>query len=317
MDPISHAALGASCAQVMLGKYNKNIPWQMGALAAMAPDLDIFIRFKNDPMSTEFWHRHFTHSLLFIPLGALIVALFFLYFTRYRRDWKITIAAVLIGYATHGFLDALTAYGTLLYWPISDFRVSWDIMAIVDPIFTIPLILGTLWSVMHEEQKGALIGLLCAALMVFFNTMQHYRALQVVKEVVVQQKIQLTNIRVMPELASSVNWRSIAKNNNCLLINQIHTPLLQKSRVIPIRKVPLFSSLKGLNLSQNQQKNLAIFDWFSNYSLVIAEYDPLILVDARYTVGQDPLYALWGIKLDPQQEQINKLSYIKIKESCP
>src|SRR5690606_16960559 len=107
--PITHAALGAACAQAVLGQYDEKIPWRIGALAAMAPDLDVFI-ISQDPLGAEFWHRNFTHALAFIPIGGILVALFFMCFTSYRKAWKITLAAALIGYATHGLLDAMTSY---------------------------------------------------------------------------------------------------------------------------------------------------------------------------------------------------------------
>lgn len=60
-------------------------------------------------------------------------------FPLFRKKWQLTLAAAMIGMATHGFLDACTSYGTVLFWPWSDKRISWDIIAIIDPLFTIIL----------------------------------------------------------------------------------------------------------------------------------------------------------------------------------
>ena len=316
MDPITHAALGASCSQAIFGKYNKNIPWKVGALAAMTPDLDIFIRLKNDPMSLEFWHRNFTHSLLFIPLGGILVALFFLCFSRYRRHWKVTLGAALLGYSTHGLLDALTSYGTVLLWPLSYIRISWDIISIIDPMFTIPLILGVAWSVIHQDQKGVLLGLLCASFILFFNNIQHQRALQRIQAFATQHKLRLTSIRALPELASSVNWRVIAKNNHCLVINQVHTPILKSSSIMSVAQIPLFSSIASSGTTSGQQQDLAIFSWFTDDYMVVAQQVPLILADGRYTMGNNPLYSLWGIEFLPTKEHVKKLSYILLNKHC-
>lgn len=317
MDPVTHAALGAACSQAILGKYNKYIPWRVGALAAMAPDLDIFIRFKNDPMSIEFWHRNFTHSLLFIPLGGLLVALFFLCFSRYRMSWKITLCAALVGYSTHGLLDALTSYGTVLLWPVSYMRFSWDIIAIVDPFFTIPLILGIASSIIYQNQKGVMLGLLLASIMLLFNYIQHHRALQSIQEFAIQQKLQLTNIRAMPELASSVYWRVIAKKNHCLIINEVHTSMFKRSSISPVAQIPLFSSIPSQTLTSGQQRDLAIFSWFTDDYVIIAQQKPLILADGRYTIGTNPLYSLWGVECLPNKEYVNKFISIFLNEHCP
>ena len=316
MDPITHAALGASCSQAVFGKYNKSIPWQVGALAAMAPDLDIFIRFHNNPLSMELWHRHFTHSVFFIPLGGVLVTLFLLCFSRYRKYWKITLGAALVGYATHGFLDALTSYGTLLLWPLSYKRISWDIVAIVDPIVTLPLILGVVWSVIHQDQKGVVLGLLFASFIVLFNTLQHQRALQAIQDFATQQKLRLRSIRAMPELASSFYWRAIAKNNHCLLIKRVHTPLLKKSSITHLAQAPLLSNRINSNLTSGQQYDFVLFSWFADGYVIVAKQTPMTIADGRYTVGSNPLYSLWGMVFLPRKDHGNKLSSILIAKGC-
>ena len=57
----------------------------------------------------------------------------------------------LMGYASHGFLDAMTSYGTQLLWPFTNTRVSWDLISIIDPIFTSMLILGLILSMIKSK----------------------------------------------------------------------------------------------------------------------------------------------------------------------
>ena len=89
------------------------------------------------------FHRQFTHSLVFIPVGALLVFLALRAVANrikirglatVRRTWPVD------GLCHHGLLDSCTSYGTQLFWPFSDARVAWDTMSIVDPLFTIPLL---------------------------------------------------------------------------------------------------------------------------------------------------------------------------------
>ena len=245
-----------------------------------------------------------------------MVALIFLCFSRYRRCWKVTISAALVGYATHGPLDALTSYGTVLLWPVSYIRVSWDIIAIVDPIFTIPLILGSSWSVIHQEQKGVILGLLCASFILVFNSIQHQRALQSMHAFATQQKLNLTSIRAMPELASSTNWRVNLKNNHCLIIAEAHTPISKRSFIMHMAQIPLFSNTDTQRFTPGQQRDLAIFSWFSDDYVIVANQAPLILADGRYTIGNTPLYSLWGIEFLSKKEHVNKLNFIVLNEHC-
>ncbi|HRD70836.1 MAG TPA: metal-dependent hydrolase [Legionella sp.] len=318
MDVISQAALGAACSQALLGKYNKHIPWVAGALAGMAADLDVLLKFTKEHMSYELWHRSVTHSFIFIPVGALIVTLFLMCFPYYRANWKLVFGACLIGYATHGILDACTSFGTLLFWPWSMQRVSWDIISIIDPLFTVPLILGTIWSVIFQQRKGAFIGLFVAGLVLILNTLQHHRALISVTQYAQANQLSLKRIRAIPALASSTKWRIIARNGECFLIADAIIPLAGKSKLIPIRQVPRFlgKATESFSLTEGQQRDLAIYTWFTDDYLIIANTKPLVLIDGRYTWGVDPIIALWGIKLMPQQSQVIKVRRDIIKEQC-
>ena len=78
MDVLSQAVLGASLSQSFAKDKSKQlIALVIGALAGMAPDLDVLIYSSDDPLLFLEFHRQFTHSLLFIPFGALLCALVF------------------------------------------------------------------------------------------------------------------------------------------------------------------------------------------------------------------------------------------------
>ena len=55
---------------------------------------------------------------------------------------KLLLAAGCVGYATHAPLDCCTSYGTQLYWPFSSYRVAWHNVAVVDPVFSLALLIG-------------------------------------------------------------------------------------------------------------------------------------------------------------------------------
>lgn len=74
MDPVTHGLVGATSAQLFADKQKFRLASLIGGIAALAPDLDIFLGSSSDPLLTLELHRHFTHSLLFIPIGSLIVA---------------------------------------------------------------------------------------------------------------------------------------------------------------------------------------------------------------------------------------------------
>jgi len=74
MDPVSQGAFGAIFAQTIANKKKILAVSILGCIAGLAPDIDIFIRSDTDPLLKLEFHRQFTHALIFIPFGALLVA---------------------------------------------------------------------------------------------------------------------------------------------------------------------------------------------------------------------------------------------------
>ena len=75
MDPVSQGVLGASAALAVSRRRETIVAVLCGVLSGMAPDLDALIRSDGDPLLYLEYHRQFTHSLVFIPIGGLLCAL--------------------------------------------------------------------------------------------------------------------------------------------------------------------------------------------------------------------------------------------------
>ncbi|MBK9705794.1 MAG: metal-dependent hydrolase [Acidobacteria bacterium] len=154
MDPITQGILGAAASQsIMKRRLPKGAGW-IGAVGGVAADLDVLIHSASDPTIGWLYHRHFTHSLAFIPVGGFLAALPFLFLTRFKNHRRDVILSSIIGYATHGLLDAFTNYGTQLFWPFSNHRVAWDWIGIVDPIYTLILLVGV-WLTARSSANEA------------------------------------------------------------------------------------------------------------------------------------------------------------------
>ncbi len=128
MDPLTQGVLGATLAQSGSRRREAVVAGALGFLAGMAADLDVLIRSPSDPLLFLEYHRQFTHSLVFIPIGALIcaLALHALLGRRWQLQFGRSYYYCLLGYATHALLDACTTYGTMLLWPFSDARIAWN-----------------------------------------------------------------------------------------------------------------------------------------------------------------------------------------------
>ena len=122
------------------------------------------------------YHRQFTHALAFIPFGAAAVALVLHPLVRRTMQPRDTYLACLLGYATHGLLDACTSYGTQLFWPFSDYRVAWNNVSVVDPLFTLPLLSLVILAAIFRRRAFAVAGLAWALAYLALGFVQHQRA---------------------------------------------------------------------------------------------------------------------------------------------
>ena len=142
MDSITQAALGAGICGAMLGRFHGRKAILAGAVLGTLPDLDVVIRYA-DPVSAMIHHRGFSHSLFVLTL--LSVAL-----TALLRRWRPSAQygasrlfwAIWLTLITHTLLDAFTAYGTQLWWPLRPTPTAWSSLFIIDPFFTVPLTLA-------------------------------------------------------------------------------------------------------------------------------------------------------------------------------
>ena len=176
MDPVTQGAFGAIFAQTISEKKKILFGSIVGCCAGLTPDLDIFIRSASDPLLKLEYHRQFTHSLVFIPIGALIVTFFSRIFFKKYLSWGETYFFSLLGFATHGLLDACTSYGTQLLWPFSDERISWNYISVVDPFLTIPIILAIIFAIIMKNKYLTLFGILYILIYLTFGAIQENRA---------------------------------------------------------------------------------------------------------------------------------------------
>lgn len=115
-------------------------------LAAELPDLDTFLPAANPVMHALHAHRGLSHALAFAPIWALVATLLArLLFrqSRWQPVFAFSLSAVLFA---HLASDLWTGWGTRLLLPFSDARLSLDLSSVVDPFFTLPLLIGAVWA---------------------------------------------------------------------------------------------------------------------------------------------------------------------------
>lgn len=166
VDSITQFVLGAAVGEVTLkravrpgqpaaeGKPFRWGPFWLGGLVGTLPDLDVLFRkYLTGPQALGF-HRGVTHSLFFCTLVTPLLAwIFWRMFRRYDVPLKQWNVFVWLGLNTHWMIDSLTTYGTQVFLPFSDYPVNIGSVFIIDPVYTLPLLAGLLWTLFASRGK--------------------------------------------------------------------------------------------------------------------------------------------------------------------
>lgn len=158
MDSLTQIVLGAAVAAAVAPKAHRRAALLAGAALGTLPDLDALplALLTDDPVARMTWHRSVSHSLLVLPLVAW--AIWAWCRSRGRRvaqapaRWWWAIALALL---THPLLDAFTVYGTQLFWPLPAPPVMWSSVFIIDPLYTVWLLLACIAAWFLRERIAA------------------------------------------------------------------------------------------------------------------------------------------------------------------
>ena len=318
MDPLSQGVIGAVAAQQKTTKNHFIIATILGFLSGMAADLDVFIRSSNDPLLYLEFHRQFTHSLIFIPVGGFVCAIFFYYLFLRNREitFKQTYIYCTLGYATHGLLDSCTTYGTQLLWPFTDDRVAWNTISIIDPLFTIPLLSLMIVAVIKKKKVISYLALFWVVFYSIFGLIQKERAEAIGAELASSRGHELVNVVAKPSFANLIVWKIIYTTKDSYYIDAVRLGLEENIiEGVKIDKLNIQKSFPWLDLKSQQARDIERFRWFSNGYLALSETHPNRIIDIRYSMLPNEGHGLWGIELRPDANQNDHIVTISNRRS--
>jgi len=305
MDPVSQGLVGAVLPQSVSNKNEIRLAAIIGFLSGLLADLDVVIRSSSDPLLFLDYHRQFTHSIIFIPIGGLIAAgVCWLFLKKRLGFWKIYFYAVL-GYGTHCFLDACTNYGTQLLWPFSDLRVAWNVVSIIDPIFTFTLMFFVIIAVVKRSTFFARLGLVFAVCYLLFGLYQREEAEDALAALAESRGHQAERIIVHPSIGNLLVWRSIYEADGYYHVEAVRVSPFSETRIYSGDSIKVYDPAKELvNLEPDSvlKKDIKRFSKFAkNYLVVPANY-PDTIGDLRMGILPNSIQPIWGIRIDQESQ---------------
>jgi inner membrane protein len=313
MDPVTQGIVATTSAQAFSKKNHLIIASMIGFLAGLSPDIDIFIRSDTDPLLFLEYHRQFTHSLFFIPIGSLLCAIVFYYVfaKKFNFSFRNTYIFSLIGYATHGVIDSFTTYGTQLLWPFSNERIAWNSISVIDPLFTLPVIILCVITLIKGDKKYSFYAIAWMLMYQLAGFIQKDRAENIIYDYAKIKGHDVNEIEAKPSFANIVVWKVIYSDDSNYYVNAIKLGLSPK--IYPgemIKKLDIRKDFKWLEPSTQQAKDVQRFRWFSNNYLGISKHNKNIIYDIRFSSIPNEVEGLWGIQLDKNKGKDEHITYV-------
>ena len=219
MDSLTHIVLGAAVGTAVLGRKAGLRAAVIGAACNTLPDLDVFIP-HGDPVRDFTFHRAHTHALFWLTLAAPAIAWLVARLNRdgiaSYRDWLLLVWLSLI---THPLLDAFTVYGTQLLLPFSDYPVGVGSVFIVDPLVTVPMIVGLVaWLRLRQSAPGRGMawnraGLVASTLYLAWTVTAQTHVEAEVRRSIAATPLAHKRVLVTPAPLNSLLWRVVVMDD--------------------------------------------------------------------------------------------------------
>jgi inner membrane protein len=303
MEPVTQALLGAAVGEAVAGPTLGRRALVWGALIGMMPDLDVLAAPLHGGYGEWLYHRGTTHSLWFgFVAGPAIAWLLWRWrdpkrHTPYRAwAWLAILALV-----THPILDGFTPYGTQLFAPFWRERFAWNGVAIVDPLYTIPLAIGVAMAASRRFGTGVACRPLVVSLGVttaylFAGVGLNLYAEERVRHALHEEGWQVERVRVYPTVLQPWARHFVARTDAGLLLGW-YSATQPDCPVWQIRERPAQSARIDTLLQTWEGKLLA---WFADGEIGFAEQSTpsgvvVRMDDLRYTWGSSSSLGMWGV----------------------
>ena len=301
MDILTHAALGAAAAVAIAPPRETRLAAVAGAFAGILPDADILIASRSDPLLNLEFHRHFTHALAFVPVGAAVAAgLLRLVLPRGLSPARLY-ASTFLGYLLAPLLDACTSYGTHLLWPFRERTVAWSVVSVLDPVFSLLVLVPLGFAIAKARPSPARVALVLASLYLALGAVQHHRAAAVGRAVAASRGHDAERLLVKPTIANLVLWRALYVHRGQVRVDAVRVGLPGNTRVYEGASGPLLDpgNDAALPSGSRAREDVERFVRFADGLAVRHPHRPELIGAARYAMLPTSLVPLWGVVVDP------------------
>ena len=188
---------------------------------------------------------------------------------------------------THPLLDCFTAYGTQIFLPFSDYRVAFNIISVVDPIYTIPFILFLITAAISRRGSKRRkvvnwLGIAVSCGYLLFCYFHKTKINQVFEDSLAAEGVTYKRYMTGPVIFNNVLWLGVAESDSAFY-HGMYSFYDKERRFVHLNTFP-----KNYHLIEKYQGDptLEMLKWFSNDYYTILERDDghLQLNDVRFGI---------------------------------
>lgn len=233
MDLITHGLAGAIIARAGFSKSLEKWGPLTGVIAAASPDLDFILRLFGEEIFLRY-HRGITHSLILLPVFSLFLALLFhrississiSSISRISKSCQFFYLYLLCFFSilSHILLDLMTSFGTMALVPLTDQRLAWDIVFIVDPYFTGILLIPVLLTYPIKRYKKELGVVSISILIPYIGLLisNHNHAISLAYRTAADEGLRPIHVAALPQPLSPFRWVLLIDTGDTLYQNFI------------------------------------------------------------------------------------------------
>ena len=288
MDSVTQAALGAAIGGAIAPAGQRRKALLAGAALGTLPDLDVLIDY-GDAVANFTYHRGFSHSLFVLPPFAVLLWL------ALKRWWAPVRGApsrwlAIIGLAliTHPLLDAHTAYGTQLLWPLTVPPTMWATLFIIDPLFTLPLLIGIIFVAVRPARPWSARVIRSCVLLSTLYLGWSWIAQSIVadhaEEALAARDLRGAPVFIVPTPFNTVLWRIVVQTEEGYL-EGFDSLLVDEDQL----DFTAYAFDRDLLEAAGNVWAVSRLRWFSrDFVKAAVANDRLIITDLR--MGQEPIY---------------------------
>ena len=277
--------------ELILGK---KLGWRgaaWGAFFGTLPDLDIIALPFLDAASGIRWHRGLSHSILIMIVASLVLAN---PLAKFHKSQLVTPKEmgwlVFWAWSTHVLVDCFTTYGTQIFEPLSSYRVAMNTLFIVDPLFTLPLIVG-LVMVFRLDPKEFIkrrrimkLAVIVSCVYFAFGLLMKFWAEGQIRNDLTEKIPNGELVAVAPSSFNTILWRGLIETEDGYYLTY-WSPFDDGGATYDF-----FAKNRNLAKNYEGENALEALKWFSKGHWVARERDDgtLVIIDMRFTEIRDP-----------------------------